>query len=159
VFQVPFYDVRLKDGDYRASDSETAKDYVICLQVHGDAAVSGQGVVQETLAFSQVPHFNVGGSLHLVVNNQVGYTTPCDRARSSRYCSDVAKTIGVPAIHVNGDDPEAVVRAARLAWNYRKTFHRDIFVDVICFRKYDFVFHDPSQRAAHFPLNFQIWTQ
>ena len=129
-----------------------AKDYVICLQVHGDAAVSGQGVVQETLAFSQVPHFNVGGSLHLVVNNQVGYTTPCDRARSSRYCSDVAKTIGVPAIHVNGDDPEAVVRAARLAWNYRKTFHRDIFVDVICFRKYDF-FRGQTQLGKHYCLS------
>lgn len=95
----------------------------------------GQGVVQETLAFSQVPHFNVGGSLHLIVNNQVGYTTPADRGRSSRYCSDVAKSIGVPVIHVNGGDPEAVVRAARLAWNYRKTFQRDIFVDVLCYRR------------------------
>lgn len=128
--------------------------------MHGDAAVSGiilllglfhsisfsfpilsadvmlgQGVVQETLSFSQVPHFNVGGSLHLVVNNQVGYTTPSDRGRSSRYCSDVAKAIGVPVIHVNGGDPEAVVRAARLAWNYRQTFRRDIFVDVLCYRR------------------------
>jgi len=95
----------------------------------------GQGVVQETLAFSQVPHFNVGGSLHLIVNNQVGYTTPAERGRSSRYCSDIAKSIGVPVIHVNGSDPEAVVRAARLAWNYRKTFQRDIFVDVLCYRR------------------------
>jgi probable 2-oxoglutarate dehydrogenase E1 component DHKTD1 len=91
--------------------------------------------VQETLAFSQVPHFNVGGSLHLIVNNQVGYTTPADRGRSSRYCSDIAKSIGVPVIHVNGGDPEAVVRAARLAWNYRKTFRRDIFVDLLCYRR------------------------
>ena len=93
-------------------------------------------MVQETLAFSQVPHFSVGGSLHLVVNNQVGYTTPAERGRSSRYCTDVAKSIGAPVIHVNGDDPESVVRAARLAWDYRKTFHRDIFVDVLCFRRW-----------------------
>lgn len=96
----------------------------------------GQGIVQETLSFSQVPHFDVGGSLHLVVNNQVGYTTPSDRARSSRYCSDVAKSIGIPVIHVNGSDPEAVVRAARLSWNYRQTFGRDVFVDVHCYRRY-----------------------
>ena len=91
--------------------------------------------MQETLTFSKVPHFDVGGSLHLVVNNQVGYTTPSDRARSSRYCSDAAKLIGAPVIHVNSSDPEAVVRAARLAWNYRQTFGRDIFVDVHCYRR------------------------
>lgn len=93
-------------------------------------------MIQETLSFSQVPHFNIGGSLHLIVNNQVGYTTPAERGRSSRYCSDVAKSVGVPVIHVNGSDPEAVVRAARLAWSYRQTFRRDVFVDVLCYRKY-----------------------
>nr|CAH0103087.1 unnamed protein product [Daphnia galeata] len=124
---------KIQEGDYGTGNMG---DRVICLQVHGDAAVSGQGIVQETLAFSQVPHFNVGGSLHLVVNNQVGYTTPADRGRSSRYCSDIAKSIGVPVIHVNGGDPEAVVRAARLAWNYRKTFKRDVFVDVLCYRRW-----------------------
>ena len=82
-----------------------------------------------------MPHFSVGGSLHLIVNNQVGYTTPSDRGRSSRYCSDIAKAIGVPVIHVNGNDPEAVIRAARLAWSYKQTFHRDVFVDVLCFRR------------------------
>ncbi|KAI9563198.1 hypothetical protein GHT06_010655 [Daphnia sinensis] len=124
---------RIQEGDY---GSGNMGDRVICLQVHGDAAISGQGVVQETLAFSQVPHFTVGGSLHLIVNNQVGYTTPADRGRSSRYCSDIAKSIGVPIIHVNGADPEAVVRAARLAWNYRKKFRRDVFVDVLCYRRW-----------------------
>jgi len=123
----------LKEGDYGTGP---LGDRAICLQIHGDAAVSGQGVVQETLSFSQVPHFNVGGSLHLVVNNQVGYTTPAERGRSSRYCSDAAKSIGSPILHVNGEDPEAVVRAARFAWNYRKQFRRDVFVDVICYRRW-----------------------
>lgn len=76
------------------------------LKVHGDAALAGQGINQETLGFAYVPHYRVGGSLHLVVNNQVGYTTPAERAKSSRYNSDVAKMIGAPVIHVNGDYPE-----------------------------------------------------
>lgn len=75
-------------------------------QVHGDAAFAGQGINQETLNLSAVPHFEVGGSIHLVVNNQVGFTTPGDRGRSSRYCSDLAKIIGAPVIHVCGDNPE-----------------------------------------------------
>lgn len=76
--------------------------------MHGDAAFSGQGLNQEMLAFTRVPHFNVGGSVHLVVNNQLGFTTPSDRGRSSRYSSDLAKMIDAPVIHVNGDCPEAV---------------------------------------------------
>ena len=100
-----------------------------------DNLITGQGVVQETLAFSAVPHFNVGGSLHLIINNQVGYTTPADRARSSRYSSDVGKMIGAPVIHVNGADPDSVVRAARLAWNFKERFRRDVFVDVLCYRR------------------------
>ena len=124
---------RIQEGDY---GSGVMGDRVVCLQVHGDAAVAGQGIVQETLSFSTVPHFNVGGSLHLVVNNQVGYTTPAERGRSSRYCSDAAKSIGVPVIHVNGADPDSVVRAARLAWNYRQRFRRDVFVDVFCYRRW-----------------------
>jgi probable 2-oxoglutarate dehydrogenase E1 component DHKTD1 len=78
-------------------------------QVHGDAALCGQGINQETLGFAYVPHFRVGGSIHLVINNQLGYTTPADRAKSSRYTTDIAKMIGAPVIHVNGDCPEVVI--------------------------------------------------
>jgi probable 2-oxoglutarate dehydrogenase E1 component DHKTD1 len=82
------------------------KEFILYHQVHGDAAFAGQGVNQETLELSRVPHFEVGGSVHLVVNNQLGFTTPADRGRSSRYCTDLAKIISAPVVHVNGDFPE-----------------------------------------------------
>lgn len=108
------------------------------LQIHGDASFSGQGVVMETLAMAEVDHYAVGGSIHLVLNNQVGYTTPGRRgqARSSLYCTDPAKAAHVPVIHVNGLQPELVVLAARLALQYRQTFARDIAVDLCCFRRW-----------------------
>eukprot|EP00091_Calanus_sinicus_P012990 TRINITY_DN2897_c0_g1_i2.p1 TRINITY_DN2897_c0_g1~~TRINITY_DN2897_c0_g1_i2.p1 ORF type:complete len:159 (-),score=33.15 TRINITY_DN2897_c0_g1_i2:117-572(-) len=90
----------------------------------------------ETLQIANVPHYSVGGSLHLVVNNQVGFTTPGERARSSRHCTDLAKQIGAPVIHVNGDHPEDLVRATRLAIEYRQKFRKDIFVNLVCFRRW-----------------------
>lgn len=108
------------------------------LQIHGDASVSGQGICMETLALANVDHWSVGGSVHLVVNNQVGYTTPgrYGQARSSPHCTDLVKMINAPVIHVSGWRPDAVVRAARLAAAYRQHFQKDIAVNLLCFRRW-----------------------
>ncbi|KAJ7329520.1 hypothetical protein JRQ81_015694 [Phrynocephalus forsythii] len=126
----------LRDGDYSLDSSAQPGDQVICLQVHGDASFSGQGIVPETFTLSNLPHFRVGGSIHLIVNNQLGYTTPAERGRSSLYCSDIGKIIGCAVIHVNGDDPEEVTRAARLAVEYQRHFRKDVIVDLLCYRQW-----------------------
>lgn len=83
-----------------------------------------------------VPHFEVGGTIHMIINNQVGFTTPGDRGRSTRYCTDLAKCINAPVFHVNGDDPEALHIVTKLAFNYQQTFHKDVFIDLMCFRRW-----------------------
>ena len=109
---------------------------VLPVLVHGDAAFAGQGVVMETLALAQTRGYYTGGTVHLVINNQIGFTTSDPRdSRSTLYCSDVVKMIESPVLHVNGDDPEAVALATQLALEYRMTFHKDVVVDIICFRK------------------------
>lgn len=109
---------------------------ILPIIIHGDAAVAGQGIVYETLQMSALPGYHVGGALHFVINNQVGFTTDYDDARSSIYCSSVARTLEVPSIHVNGDDAEAVVYAMELACEFRAKFHKDIFIDMVCYRKH-----------------------
>ncbi|XP_074534421.1 2-oxoadipate dehydrogenase complex component E1 [Halichoeres trimaculatus] len=125
-----------KEGDYSPEDNAQPGDQVICLQVHGDGAFSGQGIVPETLTLSNLPHYRVGGSIHLIVNNQVGYTTPSERGRSSLYCSDVGKMVNCAVIHVNGDDAEEVLRATRLAVDYQQRFRKDVILDLICYRQW-----------------------
>ncbi len=119
---------------YFHKDKERKK--VIPILIHGDAAFAGQGVVAECFAMSGLPGHNTGGTIHIVVNNQIGFTTSPRFARSSPYPSDIAKMVEAPIIHVNGDDPEAVVYAARIAIDFRLKFNRDVVIDLICYRRF-----------------------
>ncbi|MAO71415.1 MAG: 2-oxoglutarate dehydrogenase E1 component [Flavobacteriales bacterium] len=119
------------DNEYKGN-----VDKILPVLLHGDAAFAGQGVVYEVIQMSQLDGYQTGGTIHIAVNNQVGFTTNYHDARSSTYCTDVAKVTLSPVLHVNGDDVEAVVHALQLAVEYRQKYHKDVFIDLLCYRKY-----------------------
>ena len=116
--------------------NDTESEQVMPLLLHGDAAFAGQGITAETLMISELPGYRVGGTIHIVINNQIGFTTTPKFGRSGPYCTDVAKMLSAPIFHVNGDDPEAVVHVARIATEFRQTFKKDVVIDMFCYRRF-----------------------
>lgn len=113
---------------------DTDRNKVLCLLIHGDAAFAGEGIIQETLNLNQLEATRIGGTIHVVVNNQIGFTTGPAQGRSTAYATDIAKMLQIPVFHVNGEDPEAVAQVVRLAMDFRQEFHRDVVIDMYCYR-------------------------
>jgi 2-oxoglutarate dehydrogenase E1 component len=125
---------RIRAKQDRVDDRQRTRG--MALLIHGDAGFAGEGVIQETLNLSQIDGYAVGGTLHVIVNNQIGFTTPPQEGRSSAYATDVAKMLDIPIFHVNGDDPEAIAWVVRLTMEFRNAFHRDAVIDVYCYRRW-----------------------
>ena len=148
----PVVEGRARAKQRRRNDTEH-RAKVIPLLLHGDAAFAGQGLVAETLNLSQLPGYRTGGTVHLVINNQIGFTTTATEARSSRYPTDIAKLVEAPIFHVNGDDPEAVVWTVELAERFRQKFHRDVVIDIIGYRRHGH--NEGDEPAFTQPLMYQ----
>ena len=125
---------RCRSKQDRINDHDNEK--VMTILIHGDAAFAGEGVVQETLNLSQLEGYQVGGTIHVILNNQIGFTTPSNLSRSTTYASDVAKMLQIPIFHVNGEDPEAVAQVVQLSMDFRQQFHRDVVIDMYCYRRH-----------------------
>ncbi len=142
------------EGRVRAKQDRRKRLGVMPLLIHGDAAFIGQGIVPETLNMANLEGYSTGGTIHLVVNNQIGFTTLPQDSRSTRYCTDITRMLKVPVFHVNGEDPEAVIQAARLAIEFRQRFGKDVVIDMLCYRKYG---HNEGDEPRYTqPLMYQL---